>query len=124
MFVIGNLLNALAAILEIVINGLMLVIFVNALLSWVRPDPSNPIVMFLERVSDIVSSPIRRLFPTTLAGIDFAPFIAMLALWFIRLFVVESLRGLAIRMGCPGSRFACNRVRSAPGWWDACRTER
>ena len=99
MFVVGNLLNAIAAILEIVINGLLLVIFVNALLSWVRPDPSNPIVAFLDRVTDLVCGPIRRLFPTVLSGIDFAPFIAMLALWFIKLFLVESLRGLAIRMG-------------------------
>ena len=73
---------------------------VNALLSWVRPDPNNPIVQFLERVSDLVSSPIRRLFPTVLGGIDFAPFIAMIVLWCIgKLFVVDTLRGLAIRMG-------------------------
>lgn len=99
MFILGNLLNAIAAILDIVLNGLLLIIFINALLSWVRPDPNNPIVMFLDRVSDLVCSPIRRLFPTSLGGIDFAPFIAMLALWFIRLFVVDSLRGIAIRMG-------------------------
>ncbi len=100
MFVIGNLLRAVAAILEIVINGLVLVLFVNALLSWVRPDPNNPIVMFLDRVSDLVCSPIRRLFPTTVSGIDFAPFIAMIALWCIgKLFIVDTLRGLAFRMG-------------------------
>ena len=99
MFIIGNLLNAIAAILDIVLNGLMLILLVNALLSWVRPDPNNPIVQFLDRVSDLVCGPIRRLFPTTIGGMDFAPFIAMLALWFIRLFVVDSLRGIAIRMG-------------------------
>ena len=99
MFVIGNLLNALAAILEIVINGLLIVILINALLSWVRPDPDNPIVRFLDRISDLVCGPIRRLFPTVAGGIDFAPFIAMLLLYFIKMFVVESLRGVAIRMG-------------------------
>lgn len=100
MFVIGNLLTAIAAILEIVINGLLLVIFVNAVLSWVRPDPNNPIVMFLDRVSDLVCSPIRRLFPTVFGGIDFAPFIAMLALYGLgEMFLVATLRGLAIRMG-------------------------
>src|SRR5262245_49209410 len=99
MFVIGNLLSAVASILGFLIQALMIVLFVNALLSWVRPDPSNPIVMFLDRVSDVVCGPIRRLFPTALGGIDFAPFIAMLALWFIKLFVVDSLRGIAIRMG-------------------------
>ena len=99
MFVVGNLLNAVATILEIVINGLLIIIFINALLSWVRPDPGNPIVQFLDRVSDLVCSPIRRLFPTGVGGIDFAPFIAMLLLMFIKMFLVESLRGVAIRMG-------------------------
>jgi|SRR5215831_288665 len=99
MFVIGNLLRAIATILDIVLNGLLIVIFVNALLSWVRPDPSNPIIQFLERVSDLVCAPIRRLFPTTFGGIDFAPFIAMLVLIFVKMFVVGSMRDLALRMG-------------------------
>jgi YggT family protein len=99
MFVVGNFLQAVAGVLNIVIQFLLIVIFVNALLSWVRPDPSNPIVQFLDRISDAVCSPIRRLFPTVLGGIDFAPFIAMLLLWFIQMFVVGSLRDWAIRMG-------------------------
>ena len=78
MFVIGNLLNAL--------------------LSWVRPDPHNPIVQFLDRVSDLVCNPIRRFLPA-MAGLDFAPFIAMLGIWFIKEFLVGTLRDVAIRMG-------------------------
>uniref|UniRef100_A0A832I3F6 YggT family protein n=1 Tax=Eiseniibacteriota bacterium TaxID=2212470 RepID=A0A832I3F6_UNCEI len=99
MFVVGNLLNAIASILDIVLQLLMLVLFVNAVLSWVRPDPSNPIVSFLDRVSDLVCDPIRRLFPTVVSGIDFAPFVALLAVWFTRLFLVQTLRDVAIRMG-------------------------
>jgi YggT family protein len=98
MFVIGNLLSAIAAILGFLIQALIIVLFVNALLSWVRPDPSNPIVMFLDRVSDLVCAPIRRLIPTVLGGIDFAPFLAMLILWFINMFLVKSLQDLAIRL--------------------------
>ena len=99
MFILGNLLNALATILEFLFNGLALIVLVNALLSWVRPDPSNPIVQFLDRVSDLLCDPVRRLFPTAFGGIDFAPFIVMLVLWFSRMFVVETLRGIAVRMG-------------------------
>ncbi len=100
MFVIGNLLNAVAGVLDVVLQLLLLVVLVNALLSWVRPDPSNPIVVFLDRVSDVVCNPIRRLFPTVLGGIDFAPFIAMLLIYFVgRVFLVETLRGVAARMG-------------------------
>lgn len=99
MFVIGNLLEALAAVLNVVLQLLMLVIFVNALLSWVRPDPSNPIVMTLDRISDLVCNPIRRIFPTLVSGIDFAPFIAMLAIWLVQMFLVGTLRDVALRMG-------------------------
>ena len=98
MFVVGNLLSAVANILDFLIQALILVLFINALLSWVRPDPSNPIVMFLDRVSDAVCAPIRRLIPTVLGGIDFAPFLAMVILWFIKMFVVKSLGDLAIRL--------------------------
>jgi YggT family protein len=99
MFVIGNLLNAVAVILGFLLQSLMIVVLINALLSWVRPDPSNPIVMFLDRVSDLVCNPIRRLFPTAYSGIDFAPFIAMLVLWFLQLFLVNNLRDFAVRLG-------------------------
>jgi YggT family protein len=99
MFVIGNLMEALAAVINFVLQLLLLVIFVNALLSWVRPDPSNPIVMTLERISDAVCNPIRRLFPTVVSGIDLAPFIAMLLIWLIQMFLVNTLRDMALRMG-------------------------
>ena len=99
MFVIGNLLEALAAVINVVLNLLMLVIFVNALLSWVRPDPGNAIVQTLERISDLICNPIRRLFPTIISGIDLAPFLAMLALWLIQMFLVNTLRDMALRMG-------------------------
>jgi len=96
MFVIGNLLNALAGLIDFITQALVIVLFVNALLSWVRPDPSNPIVMFLDRVSDFVCHPIRRLMPTIFGGIDFAPFVAMLILWFgVKEFLVKTLYQLA-----------------------------
>jgi YggT family protein len=98
MFVIGNLLSAIATVLDIVLQTLLIIIFINAILSWVRPDPSHPIVMFLDRVSDAVCNPIRRLFPTSVSGIDFAPFIVMLILIGIRQFVVGSLQDMAIRL--------------------------
>jgi YggT family protein len=99
VFVIGNLLQALATIIDYLLQALFIVIFINALLSFVRPDPYNPIVRFLDRISDLVCDPIRRLLPTTISGIDFAPFIAMLVIWFLRMFLVATLRDLAFRMG-------------------------
>jgi YggT family protein len=99
MFVVGNFIGALAQVLDIALNALMLIILINALLSWVRPDPNNPIVMLLERVSDFVCDPIRRLFPTSAGGMDFAPFIAMLLIIFLQRFAIGSMRDLALRLG-------------------------
>ena len=99
MFVLGSFFGALAAVVTIVFDALMIVLLINALLSWIRPDPSNPIIMFLDRVSDFVCNPIRRLFPTIVGGLDLAPLIAMLALVFLERFLVPVLYGLAARLG-------------------------
>jgi YggT family protein len=99
VFVVGNFLGAVAEVLHYLLEGLLLVVLVNAVLSWVRPDPANPIVMLLDRVSDFVCDPLRRLFPTVFGGIDVAPVIVMLVIVFLDRFVVGSLRGMAIRMG-------------------------
>ncbi len=99
MFVFGNLLGAVAWLVGMLFDALMLVILLNALLSWFRLDPSNPILQLLERVSDVVCNPIRRLFPTVVSGIDLAPLIALVALSFLRLWIVPTLYGIAARMG-------------------------
>lgn len=90
---IGNFFGALSVVLNIVLNTLMLVILVNALLSWIRPDPGNPMVQLLERVSGAICNPIRRLFPTVVSGFDFAPMIAMLVLIFLQRWLVPTLAG-------------------------------
>ena len=99
MFVLGNLIGAVATVLQWVLNALWLILIINALLSWVRPDPSNPIVRFLDTVSDAVCDPIRRLFPTVVGGLDLAPLIAMGVIWLVQRVVVDSLHQLAFRVG-------------------------
>lgn len=99
MFVFGNALGAVAWLVDLVFNVLMLVILVNALLSWFRMDHSNPVVQLTSRISDVVCNPIRRLFPTVASGIDFAPMIAMVALIFLQKLIVPSLQMAAARMG-------------------------
>ncbi len=89
----GNFFAAISVVLNIVLNLLMLIILVNALLSWIRPDASNPAVQFLETVSNVVCNPIRRLFPTVFGGFDLAPMIAMLVLIFLQRWLVPTLAG-------------------------------
>lgn len=99
MFVLGNLIGAIATVLDYVLNALWIIILINALLSWVRPDPNNPIVRFLDAVSDAICEPIRRLLPTVVGGLDLAPLGAMLLIMFLRQFLVGSLHELAFRVG-------------------------
>ncbi len=102
MFVVGNLINAVAWLLDIVLQVLLVIVLVNAVLSWFRMDSRNPIVAFLDRVSDAVCDPVRRLLPTVYGGLDFAPLIVMVAIVFVQKFLVASLHGLAFRMGAGG----------------------
>jgi YggT family protein len=99
MFVLGNLIGAVATVLQWLLSALWLILVINALLSWVRPDPSNPIVRFLDTVSDAVCDPIRRLFPTVVGGLDLAPLIAIGVIWLLQRVVVDSLQQLAYRVG-------------------------
>jgi len=95
VFVLGNLLNAVAWVLDNVITLYVLIIVVHALLSWVKPDPLNPIVRTLSLLSDFVLDPIRRLIPMHSLGVDLSPIIAVLFLYFTKLFIVNTLRDLA-----------------------------
>ena len=97
MFIFGNLLLAVAQILDTILYIYTWIILIAALISWVNPDPYNPIVRFLHTVTDPVLRPIRRRIGI-LAGIDIAPLIAILIIWFVRGFFIKSLIELAYRM--------------------------
>jgi YggT family protein len=99
MFVISNLLLALAKILHMVLNAYMWIIIARAILSWVNPDPYNPIVRFLYNITEPVLSAIRQRVPIFFGGIDFSPMIVLLIIMFLDNFLVASLAGLALRMG-------------------------
>lgn len=96
MFVFANLLGALAQLLGIALNIYMWIIIIRAIISWVNPDPYNPIVQFLYRATEPVLQPVRRLLPVTW-GIDFSPLVVILAIIFLDQFLVASLRELAWR---------------------------
>ena len=97
MFVMSNVLQGAATVLDTVLWLYMWVIIARALISWVNPDPWNPIVQFLERVTEPALSPIRRLIGWRM-GIDLSPMIAILILVFLQYAVVQSLRDIAVRM--------------------------
>ena len=93
--VLKNLLVALATILDLVLNIYMWLIIARAVLSWVSPDPYNPIVRGLYSITEPVLSFIRRRLPLMAGGIDFSPMVAILAILFLQYFLVRTLYDLA-----------------------------
>lgn len=95
MALLGYFLGALATILNIVLTLYMWVIIARAVLSWVSPDPYNPIVRFIYSVTEPVLSQIRRRLPVSFSGIDFSPIIVFLIIIFLQNFVVNYLAHLS-----------------------------
>lgn len=91
MIVLATFIEALAHILHTIINIYIWVVIISALLSFVRPDPYNPIVQILYRLTNPVYAFIRRYIPTIFGGLDIAPIIVILSLQFIDLFAVKLL---------------------------------
>lgn len=98
MFVLSNFFQALAVVLGFLIQFFWWLVVIRALLSWVSPDPSNPIVQFIERATEPLLAPFRQLVPTYRFGIDLSPLIAILFLYFLKIFVVQTLYGIAYRL--------------------------
>jgi YggT family protein len=95
MFVISNFLVAVAEVLRWVLSIFMWIVIARAILSWVNPDPYNPIVRFIHNVTEPVLYQIRKRIPLNFGGMDFSPIIVLLAVIFLQQFVVASLIELA-----------------------------
>ncbi|HHP7234502.1 MAG TPA: YggT family protein [Desulfobacterales bacterium] len=91
MYVFGYFLMALAKVLDYVLFFYMLIIIARAVLSWVNPDPYNPIVRFIYGVTEPVIYQVRSRIPSSFGGIDFSPVIVILIIYFLQIFVVQSL---------------------------------
>ncbi len=98
MFVLANFLLGLAQVLDLLLNIYFWLVLVRALLSWVNPDPFNPIVRFLHRATDPVLLWVRRKVPVVFGGLDFSPMLVILGIYFLRIFLVRSLVDLAMRL--------------------------
>ena len=96
MFILGNFVDALASIVSIILTIMYWLILIRALISWVNPDPFNPIVQFLMRVTEPVLEPVRRMLPQL--PIDISPIIVFFIILFLQRFLVNSLYDLAIRL--------------------------
>jgi len=98
MFILGNFLSATAQILKIILELYMWIMIIRSLLSWVNPDPYNPIVQFLNSITEPVLYRVRQLMPMSGTGIDFSPMIVILLIIFLQSFLVSSIGTLAMRL--------------------------
>ncbi len=94
MFLIANFMHAVAVILGYVFTIYIWVIIIRALLSWVSPDPYNPIVQVLYRLTEPVLEPVRRRLPNPM-GVDLSPIVVVLIVFFLQNFLVQSIFDLA-----------------------------
>ena len=99
MFVFGDLLISIATILDYLLGFYKWVVIIAALLSWVNPDPYNPIVRFLYSVTEPVFRPIRRLIGYRLGPVDISPIIVILAIIFIQSFLVRTIIKVGYKFG-------------------------
>ena len=99
MFVLKNFVEAAATILNYGLEAYKWIVIISALITWVNPDPYNPVVQILRRLTQPVFARIRRWMPFTFVnGIDLSPIVVIFIIFFLQLFVVRSLLEWAHRM--------------------------
>jgi YggT family protein len=96
MFILSNFVMAVAKMADMLLGVLYWLILVRALISWVNPDPFNPIVQFLYRTTEPILTPIRRILPPM--GIDISPLVAFFAIYFLKSFLVATLFDVGMRL--------------------------
>ena len=96
MFIFGYFIEALAKIIHYGLNIFMIIVFARVILSWVNPDPFNPIVRFINQVTEPLLYQIRTRIPTAFGGMDFSPIIVLLGVVFLDTFLVQSLLRLSM----------------------------
>jgi len=99
MFIFGDLIITVAKILDSLLEIYKWIIIISALLSWVNPDPYNPIVRFLYSVTEPVLRPIRRLIGYRLGPMDISPLVVILAIWLAQGFIVRVMIKIGYRFG-------------------------
>ncbi len=95
MFVIGNFFMAIASVLNLVLTLFMYIVIARAVLSWVKPDPYNPIVRAIHNITEPVLHRVRRALPLAVGRVDLTPIVVILAIFLVQKFVIETLARFA-----------------------------
>jgi YggT family protein len=95
MFIMGNFLDALALVLDYILQAYWWILLGRVVISWVNADPYNPIVRFLYVATEPVLARVRRVLPVYAGGFDLSPIVVWIGVFFLRHFLIQSLSDLA-----------------------------
>ncbi|MBI5184467.1 MAG: YggT family protein [Nitrospinae bacterium] len=98
MYILGNFIAALATVVDMALTLVMWMVIIRALLSWVSPDPYNPIVRALNQLTDPLFYKVKRYLPVSGGGIDFSPIVILMAIIFLQSFLVRTLKDIAMQL--------------------------
>ncbi|MBX0312563.1 MAG: YggT family protein [Sulfurihydrogenibium sp.] len=98
MFIISQFFVAMSQVLDIALEIYKWIVIASALISFVNPDPYNPIVKFLRNATEPVFRLIKRYIPTVIYNVDFAPFIVILIIIFLQRFLVPIIYNFGISL--------------------------
>ncbi len=98
MFIFSNFVGAVASVLQLILTLYMWIVIARAVISWVNPDPYNPVVRFLYNATEPLLYRVRRALPVFAGGLDLSPLIVLVAIYFLQMFLVQSLRDLAFNI--------------------------
>jgi YggT family protein len=96
---VNNFWYSVLFVLYEALNVYMWIVIIRALISWVNPDPYNPIVRFLVSITEPILRFIRRKIPAYFGGMDFSPVILLFVIYVLRVFLSRYLMGPAFRLG-------------------------
>lgn len=97
MFIIANLLIAVARIIDIGVTLYIFAIIVRVILSWIQYDPYNAVVKFINDITEPPLAKIRQMVPI-FGGLDISPMILIFVLYILEGFVVSTLNDLALAL--------------------------
>lgn len=84
----GAFLNAVLQVVFAILSVIQWLVIIAAVISWVNPDPRNPIVQFLYRTTEPILRPFRKILPPNRTrDIDFSPILVILLIVFIKVFL-------------------------------------
>ena len=99
MFIVKNLVHALATIVDMALVLYLMCLFAAVVISWFAPRSRHPLVRFLRGIVEPVLGRVRTALPFLVtSGFDLTPIVVFFAIHFLRRFLVPTLYEAAARM--------------------------